>query len=98
MPTIARNPRSRTTPAPRFSFPDWDTPFLPQGPEGQVLAHALVAIWMQVCETEWFAELLRTGGAAETYHPVPPRQSYIVPVRYEFRGRGKPLPYRLDEE
>src|SRR3989442_914625 len=100
MPTIARDPRSRTTQRRRFSFPDWDTSSLPQGPEGQMLANALMAIWMQVRETEWFAEFLRTEGAAEeiTYRPVPPRRSYTVPVRYEFRGRGKPLPYPLDEE
>jgi hypothetical protein len=32
------------------------------------------------------------------YHPVPPKRSFTISVRYEYRGRGTPLPYPLDSE
>lgn len=32
------------------------------------------------------------------YDSVPPKKSVTVSVRYRIRGRGRPLPYSLDEE
>jgi hypothetical protein len=32
------------------------------------------------------------------YDPIPPKKSITVSVRYRLKGRGKPLPYSLDEE
>jgi len=32
------------------------------------------------------------------YNPVPPKRSEQVTMRAQFRGRGKPLPYSMDEE
>lgn len=32
------------------------------------------------------------------YDPIPPKKSITVSVRYRLKGRGKPLPYYLDEE
>jgi hypothetical protein len=41
------------------------------------------------------------GGTEEpedlTYDFVPPKKSVTLSVRYRIRGRGKPLPYPLDE-
>jgi hypothetical protein len=39
------------------------------------------------------------GYAAEelTYDPVPPKKTITVSVRYRIGGRGRPLPYPLDE-
>jgi hypothetical protein len=31
------------------------------------------------------------------YAPVPPRKTITVSVRYTVRGRGRPLPYALEE-
>jgi hypothetical protein len=31
------------------------------------------------------------------YHPVPPRRVTRISVRYLLQGRGRPLPYTLDE-
>jgi hypothetical protein len=97
MATIAYNPRSRIAPPMHWPLPDWDFSSSPQGPEWQVLADRFKAIWRQLLSAESFR---RVALAAEelTYSRVPPRRSYTVPVRYEFRGRGKPLPYPLDEE
>ncbi len=33
-----------------------------------------------------------------TYTPVPPRRSLAVTVRYQMRGRGKPLPYPIEDD
>jgi hypothetical protein len=32
------------------------------------------------------------------YDPVPPQKTVTVSVRYRIGGRGRPLPYPLDEE
>lgn len=32
------------------------------------------------------------------YNPVPNKSSFRVYLRAKFKGRGKPLPYILDEE
>lgn len=33
-----------------------------------------------------------------SYAPVPPKRTVQVRMRFQFKGRGKPLPYRIDEE
>ncbi|GAB4304080.1 MAG: hypothetical protein Fur0025_45680 [Oscillatoriaceae cyanobacterium] len=33
-----------------------------------------------------------------TYSPLPPKPYFTVRMRAQFQGRGKPLPYPLDEE
>ncbi|VXD11155.1 conserved hypothetical protein [Planktothrix serta PCC 8927] len=32
------------------------------------------------------------------YKPVPPKRTFTVRVRYQFKGRIEPLPYQLDDE
>jgi hypothetical protein len=32
------------------------------------------------------------------YNPIPPRRVITISVQYVLQGRGKPLPYELDEE
>lgn len=33
-----------------------------------------------------------------SYTPVPPRRSTTVTVRYQLRGRGRPLPYPVEDD
>ncbi len=33
-----------------------------------------------------------------SYNPIPPKRSFTVRMRCQFKGRGKPLPYPLDDE
>jgi hypothetical protein len=45
------------------------------------------------------AILVATSGADEfSYVSVPPNRTFSVKTRYVFSGKGKPLPFRLDEE
>jgi hypothetical protein len=37
-------------------------------------------------------------GASLPYEPIPPKSVVTLSVRYRVRGRGRPLPYDLDEE
>ncbi|MFO0838022.1 MAG: hypothetical protein U1D55_05800 [Phycisphaerae bacterium] len=43
--------------------------------------------------------LVRADDADEfSYVSVPPNRTFWVKTRYVFRGKGKPLPIRVDEE
>lgn len=53
-------------------------------------------------ETDRNDSRLEDQGRAEepedlTYESVPPKKSFTLSVRYRIRGRGKPLPYPLDD-
>jgi hypothetical protein len=38
------------------------------------------------------------GNTDLNYVPMPPRKTLKLSVAYRIRGRGRPLPYSLDEE
>lgn len=41
--------------------------------------------------------LKETENIVEAYNPIPPKRSERVTMRAQFKGRGKPLPYPIDE-
>ncbi len=33
-----------------------------------------------------------------SYQAMPPNRTFTIPIRYQLRGRGEPLPYQIDDE
>ncbi len=67
----------------------------PRSLERQKLAELTDTIWQHLTSVEQSLE--SPEDITETsYHPIPPKRSFNVLVRYQLQGRGKPLPYPLD--
>ena len=84
-------------------------PGLPElhGPESRVLARILGEIrdtwnrwnlYPEVLETTTHPSPAMEDVGDPEYQSMPPHRSRSVQVRYHLRGRGKPLPYSLDDE
>lgn len=96
MPTLALPPQP--VPAIVAPFEFWrDARQQAQGDTGRCLrARAELAFehWRQRAEN-----LIAVSDSDEfSYVSVPPKRTFSVKTRYVFRGRGEPLPFRLDEQ
>ncbi|MDB9512340.1 hypothetical protein PN499_14200 [Kamptonema animale CS-326] len=111
MPAICLEPPNGIKKAPRVLVPESRvTPEL-QSPERQKVAEVtekilwdLTAIdgvleqWENIKVIE--QELIDTAEDTSefTYRPVPPNRSFTVRMRCQFKGRGEPRKYPLDDE
>lgn len=72
-----------------------------QSPEGKEIVKKIVKLSDKISSDKIFHDLtlvdLETTNEID-YNPIPPRRSERVRMRAKFKGRGKPLPYPLDEE
>ena len=66
-----------------------------QSLERQKLAEITETIWQHLTPVEQLLES-HTSIDEISYRPMPPNRSFTVRVRYQDKGRGKPLPYLLD--
>ena len=78
----------------------WDWAARPplQGSAGQELAkleEKLLAYWRLSCEQ---IHVLREIDELISYEPIPPKRTFMVPIRYYLRGRGEPLVYQIVEK
>lgn len=78
----------------------WDLPTRPplHGSDGQELARLeeeLLEYWKLSCEQ---IHVLREAQEAISYQSIPPKRSFMVPIRYYLRGRGEPLSYHIDDK
>lgn len=68
-----------------------------QSPERRKLAEFKDEIWRTLTLLE--RQLATSENNQErSYSPVPPKRTFTVRVRYQFKGRIEPQPYRLDDE
>ena len=93
MPTL-------TIPYPSQYFPyrplAWDSAARPplHGSTGQELAKLekkLLEYWKLSCEQ---IHVLREIDEIISYEPIPPKRTFMVPIRFYLRGRGEPLAYQ----
>ncbi|MFE1744385.1 hypothetical protein [Coleofasciculus sp. H7-2] len=68
-----------------------------QSPEGRKIAQVTENILLDLTAIQEFLESLENIREIN-YNLVPPKRSERVHMRAQFKGRGKPLPYPLDEE
>lgn len=68
-----------------------------QSPERRQIAEVTENIWLVINKCQEYLEDLEKTGEID-YNPVPPKRSEQVTMRAQFKGRGKPLPYPMDEE
>lgn len=68
-----------------------------QSPEGRKIAELADEILHNLTVIKEYLESLENTGEID-YNAVPPKRSERVSMRAQFKGRGKPLPYPLDEE
>lgn len=68
-----------------------------QSPEGRQIAELASELRHSLTVIRQYLEQIDNTGETD-YNPVPPRRSELVTMRAQFVGRGKPLPYPMDEE
>ncbi len=95
MATILAPPPHQIKAPPIMLVPDPTLIPAVQSPERQKIT--------EVTEGMWREYLTEISDAIEdvseiTYRPGSPKRSFTVRMRVQFQGRGKPLPYPLDEE
>lgn len=66
-------------------------------PEGRKIAEVTENILQVLTKCKEHLEYLENIGEID-YNSVPPKRSERVSMRAQFKGRGKLLPYPLDEE
>ncbi len=72
---------------------------LPEGLEGKQLHHrAEEAVRQRYERAEILAADLVDEEDIDSYSSVPPKRRFFVRTRFVFRGKGKPLPFHLDDE
>jgi hypothetical protein len=63
----------------------------------QKIAKFTQEIWKKLTPSE--REIITSDNIQEIdYNPVPPKRTFTVRVRYQFKGRIEPQPYQLDDE
>ncbi len=68
-----------------------------QSPERRRLAEFTDRIWKTLTPSE--QQLTKSEDIQEiSYNPVPPKRTFTVRARYQFKGRIEPQPYQLDDE
>jgi hypothetical protein len=68
------------------------------GSAGQELIRSEAKIreyWNKSCEQ---IHILREAHEAFRYQAMPPKKTFMVPIRYYLRGQGEPLPYQIDDK
>lgn len=111
MATILAPRPSETKRSPSLLVRESKYPPQLQSQEAQKLLNLTEAIWQHLTGTQRLLESLEKSTAIDqpllesaedsreiSYRPVPPNRSFTVRVRYNFKGRGEPLPYPLDDE
>lgn len=68
-----------------------------QSPEGRQIAELASEIRHSLTVIKQYIQQIEDSGETD-YNPVPPKRSERVTMRAQFKGRGKPLPYPMDEE
>lgn len=105
MPAVAEYPRPASMiVCHRF---DTDNAIEPQGLEGRSLhreAESAIKCWIEpraqilIAKTDFCDSGHGRDDPDQSYVSVPPKRTFHVRTRYVFHGKGKPLPFRLDEE
>ncbi|AFY81952.1 hypothetical protein [Oscillatoria acuminata] len=97
MATICALPPKTTKPSPiplvreSFDMPDF------QSAEKQKLAELTEAIWQKLIAIEQLQEALEDDSEV-TYRSVPPKRTFTVRMLCQFKGRGQPRKYPIDDE
>lgn len=94
MATITKLPPThRNLSPPKPLILDSNTSSQLQSPEGQIINELL----QKITSIKDYLESLPVNNEID-YKPVPPKRLERVIMRAKYKGRGKPLPYPLDEE
>lgn len=93
MATITTLPPNRNLNPPQLLVLDSKASSQLQSPEGRKIDE----IFHNLIFIKQYLESLTTTSEID-YNPIPPKRSERVIMRARFKGRGKPLPYPLDEE
>jgi len=98
MATIFPPRPSETKKAPSLLVRDSKYLSQPQSPERQKIAEITESIFLDYLKAiQGVLESLESQSEI-SYNPVPPKRSFTVRMRSQFKGRGKPLPYPSDDE
>lgn len=98
MTTICPSPPTQgTTIKPKLLVRETIIPPIFQSLERRRLAEFTDKIWKTLTPSE--QQLTIPEDIQEiSYNPVPPKRTFTVRARYQFKGRIEPQPYQLDDE